>query len=114
MLTSRNVCHTSSAVLGDLAQYLFAPQDYIRAAMTCISIFYQKGAVGYADLFQRMQHLLNAKQHLEMFLDRRHGGGTAGGRVVGGAAKMRATVGSSTGAGSSSSRMMMTPGEVNK
>ena len=83
------------------------PQDFIRAAMTCISYFYQKGAMGYADLFQRIQHLLDAKQHLEMFLDQRQWGASSRGVT-------NRRPGWSAASTSSSARMMMTPGEVNK
>ncbi|GFO26040.1 Zinc finger fyve domain-containing protein 26 [Plakobranchus ocellatus] len=44
-------------------------KDYIRAAMTCISHFYQRGASSYLDLSGRMQYLLTAQQHLQAYLD---------------------------------------------
>ena len=63
--------------------------------------------MGYADLFQRIQHLLDAKQHLEMFLDQRQWGTSSRGVT-------HKRSGWSAASSSSSARMMMTPGEVNK
>ncbi|XP_059142669.1 zinc finger FYVE domain-containing protein 26-like, partial [Physella acuta] len=44
-------------------------KDYIRAAMTCISHFYQRDARSYLDLSERLQFLLVAQQHLQAYLD---------------------------------------------
>ncbi|XP_077991490.1 zinc finger FYVE domain-containing protein 26-like [Glandiceps talaboti] len=59
-------------------------KDYIRAAMTCIK-FFQTGAVSYADLFDRLHHLNNAKTHLKDVLNDKnlvmgHKAGAVGGR----------------------------------
>ncbi|CAL1527591.1 unnamed protein product [Lymnaea stagnalis] len=44
-------------------------KDYIRASMTCITHFYQRGAHSYLDLSGRMQFLFTAQQHLQAYLD---------------------------------------------
>ncbi|BFZ12118.1 hypothetical protein BsWGS_15157 [Bradybaena similaris] len=44
-------------------------KDYIRAAMTCITHFYQRGATSYLDLIGRLQFLITAQHHLEAYLD---------------------------------------------
>ncbi|CAG5123692.1 unnamed protein product, partial [Candidula unifasciata] len=44
-------------------------KDYIRAAMTCITHFYQRGATSYLDLSGRLQFLFTAQHHLEAYLD---------------------------------------------
>ena len=44
-------------------------QDFIRAAMTCITYFYEKGAYSYPDLNSNIHHLYDAKKHMESYLD---------------------------------------------
>ncbi|XP_035827727.1 zinc finger FYVE domain-containing protein 26 [Aplysia californica] len=44
-------------------------KDYIRASMTCVSYFYQRGARTYLDLCGRLQFLFTAQQHLQAYLD---------------------------------------------
>ncbi|XP_046355808.2 zinc finger FYVE domain-containing protein 26-like isoform X1 [Haliotis rufescens] len=44
-------------------------KDYIRAAMTCITHFYQRRAQSYVDLAGRLQFLFMAQQHMQAFLD---------------------------------------------
>ncbi|KAH9515330.1 hypothetical protein Btru_014177, partial [Bulinus truncatus] len=44
-------------------------KDYIRASMTCVSHFYQKGASHYLDLCGRMQFLYTGQLHLQAYLD---------------------------------------------
>ncbi|XP_064623470.1 zinc finger FYVE domain-containing protein 26-like isoform X2 [Lineus longissimus] len=51
-----------------LYQFQLFMKDYIRAAMTCITTFFSKGALTQTELRGRLQHLLNAKQHFEMYL----------------------------------------------
>ncbi|CAG5127067.1 unnamed protein product [Candidula unifasciata] len=43
-------------------------KDYIRAAMTCITHFYQRGATSYLDLSGRLQFLFTAQHHLEYMM----------------------------------------------
>ncbi|KAK6181134.1 hypothetical protein SNE40_009062 [Patella caerulea] len=44
-------------------------KDYLRAAMTCISHFYQQGCQSYLDLAKRIQYLFTAQQHMNAYLD---------------------------------------------
>ena len=44
-------------------------QDFLRAAMTCITHFYQQGAQSYLDLASRLQFLFIAQEHMQAFLD---------------------------------------------
>ena len=43
-------------------------KDYVRAAMTCVSHFYEANAQSYADFVERRQHLTEARRHLEVYL----------------------------------------------
>ncbi|XP_069118425.1 uncharacterized protein [Argopecten irradians] len=52
-----------------LYQFQIFMKDFIRAAMTCITYFYQKGAHSYLDLFKRVNYLYQAHQHLQAYLD---------------------------------------------
>ncbi|KAL5010744.1 hypothetical protein ScPMuIL_013049 [Solemya velum] len=44
-------------------------KDYVRAAMTCITCFYQRGAQSYLDLVGRLNFLYTAQQHMHDYLD---------------------------------------------
>lgn len=44
-------------------------QDYIRAALNCITYFYQRGARTYLDLSGRVKYLFEAQKHLDAYLD---------------------------------------------
>jgi len=80
----------------------------MRAAMTCISYFYQKGATDYPTLSLRLPHLANAKHHLEAYLDNRQweDHATPLRHPSWGNISQPAAMGSF--------RMIMTPGEVTK
>ncbi|XP_067681511.1 uncharacterized protein [Haliotis asinina] len=56
-------------LLNALHQVQLFMKDYIRAAMTCITHFYQRGAQSYLDLAGRLQFLFLAQQHMQAFLD---------------------------------------------
>ncbi|ESP02327.1 hypothetical protein LOTGIDRAFT_238051 [Lottia gigantea] len=44
-------------------------KDYLRAAMTCITHFYQQGCQSYLDLNKHIQYLFTAQQHMQAYLD---------------------------------------------
>ncbi|KAK7502719.1 hypothetical protein BaRGS_00005969, partial [Batillaria attramentaria] len=44
-------------------------KDFLRAAMTCITHFYQQGAQSYLDLAGRLQFLFIAQEHMQAYLD---------------------------------------------
>ncbi|OWF55424.1 Zinc finger FYVE domain-containing protein 26 [Mizuhopecten yessoensis] len=52
-----------------LYQFQLFMKDFIRAAMTCITYFYQKGAQSYLDLSGKVNYLYKAHQHLQAYLD---------------------------------------------
>ena len=44
-------------------------QDFVRAAMTCVTFFYQLGAESYLDLADKISFLYKANQHLQSYMD---------------------------------------------
>ena len=46
-------------------------KDYVRAAMTCVSHFYEANATSYADFVERRHFLSDARRHLEVYLQER-------------------------------------------
>ncbi|KAK7103379.1 hypothetical protein V1264_018289 [Littorina saxatilis] len=44
-------------------------KDFLRAAMTCITHFYQQGSQSYRDLSERLQFLFIAQEHMQAFFD---------------------------------------------
>ncbi|XP_070571338.1 zinc finger FYVE domain-containing protein 26-like isoform X2 [Ptychodera flava] len=89
-------------------------KDYIRAAMTCIK-FFQSGATSYAELFDRLNHLNNAKTHMKEVLDEKKwgmvqrpamlGGSKTAAEVAGGLTKTEQTTGM---------RLVLSPSELSK
>ncbi|XP_014667165.1 PREDICTED: zinc finger FYVE domain-containing protein 26-like isoform X2 [Priapulus caudatus] len=71
-LDQRHLLHT----LYDLQMFM---KDYVRAAMTGIRFYRTGGGVSYAQLHERLPHLLLAAQHLEMFLREQKGHRGSGG-----------------------------------
>ena len=43
-------------------------QDFLRAGMTCFTLFYQEGAQSYQDLAHRINWLFTAQQHMQVRL----------------------------------------------
>ncbi|XP_038075616.1 zinc finger FYVE domain-containing protein 26-like [Patiria miniata] len=57
--------HSLAHVLYNVQLFM---KDFVRASMTCIK-FYQSGAKTYSDLFDRLQYLTKAKEHMRAVLD---------------------------------------------
>ncbi|KAK3093553.1 hypothetical protein FSP39_017239 [Pinctada imbricata] len=65
-----------------LYEFQLFMKDFIRAAMTCITCFYQKGAQSYLDLNYRVNHLHNAMSHMQAFMDPKQWGSVIPTHVV--------------------------------
>ncbi|XP_076098495.1 uncharacterized protein LOC143068375 isoform X2 [Mytilus galloprovincialis] len=52
-----------------LYEFQLVMKDFVRAAMTCITCFYQRGAESYIDLAERISFLYKAHNHLQSYMD---------------------------------------------
>lgn len=57
-----------NAFIHTLYEFQLFMKDYVRASMSCI-VFFTKQCRNYGDLFGNLHHLVNARQHLENYLE---------------------------------------------